>query len=171
MGKLKGFRGGKADSLVKRAAQALIFLVNQKGSEKQFISWLELYSELTGIPQEKVDPDEMLALRKNGSRVKELLRDAGHGWAFHPADRSLIRACKHGEDSAINCMGYYRRRATGAATRYVLWADKTVGDSRKLARTKENGAALDAHLSSLPKFRAAMMTLGAIDAAAEKAAA
>ncbi len=169
MGKLKGFRARETDSLVKRAASALIWIRKQPGGESKFISWTELYAELTGTPVDDVNPQDVLdRLRGKGYYVKAFLRESGYGWTFFTADRSMIRATSPGDDSARNCTPYYQRKAVRASENFVNWTDKTVGDLKKVHRTKENEAVLTALASALPKHRAVMATLGMVHPIAPK---
>lgn len=171
MGKLKGFKSNRSDSLAKRAAAALAWLArNQKGAEVQFISWPELYAELTGVSIDDVNQEDVIRrLRRKGHYVKAFLRESGFGWAPHPGDRSLIRATTTGEDSARYCVPYYQRRARNAAENFVNWTDKTVGDPRRILRTKDNERDLASLLADLPKFRALMATAAMPTASSQKA--
>ena len=136
-------------------------MVKRPRGTETFISWLDLYCELEDVDQDKVNPEDVLRrLRGKAYYVKAFLRESGYGWVNHRADRSLLRATLSGEDSRKNCEPYYRRRAQRAIENHVDVVDKTVGDPRMIAKTKENERELAMLNDILPKHRALLVAFG-----------
>lgn len=163
MGRFNGFKASKKDSLQKRAALALVWLLRNEG-DKAWVSWVELYAVCEGIQVNKVDPDEAKRrLRSRGGQVKLALRQMKYSWCRCPSDSSMLRATMLGADYLINSRPYFRRRAANAVETLKNWDDACMGDPKRIVASPQTASGLKDYAESVPLIDKLAKTLGAVE--------
>ncbi len=114
------FQRFKADMnkpIVARAAAAVAHQSTHRAGVT--FQWAELAAAVLGVSLEAIGVDEVVLLKRSGSRIRDLLMSQyGLGWCHDRKDRGSWRATKPGKDTEENAAPRTRRRLAVATSRH-----------------------------------------------------